>query len=606
MQIEKQLQSARERLLDLTLRNRLLNFRPSRRRTIQVVDEIPKEIFNILVLKERVMQFKPSERPQEEIIEDIASLSEPVDADSELLPWLQETKTAYHHTDRLLQTNLVREELQKRLYYVHHQARSVFEEQGYSVLHLALGFLKWRDREETDKFYRAPLILIPVELERQRVRTQFKLSWSGAELFPNLSLEAKLAEQGITLPILETPENKEGIDAYFQEVKEAVSTQEDWQVVSDIYLDFFSFTKFVMYKDLEPASWRVDNHPLIRLILGEGSTVTEADGFKPEDVDVKLSSQCVYHVMDADSSQIAVIEDIKKGKNLVVEGPPGTGKSQTITNIIAELLADGKKVLFVSEKMAALEVVKDRLDQVGLGDFCLELHSRKSNKREVLQELERTVSTQLPPTVTEMDTLTRVDALKADLNGYVNAIHEPIAQTQKSPFSLYTVREAAHQYFKQRGGEMLPVRFPNPSEGDLNAWNTARQQLEDLAAVLPLVMPIAEHPWRGCAIGVVTHILEAKIYKHIEQFKTALDGLEKACKRFVTTFGVHVPKTLNALQHHLMAADVIKKAIPVEADVLLNPKWDAFNDEAQGLIEQVKVIAKAKRKFEGFRLTMIR
>ena len=597
MQIEKQLQTARERLLDLTLRNRLLNFRPSKRRTIQVVDEIPKEVFDILVLKERVMRFEPSEQP----VEAILSLSEE-DKESELMPWLQDTETAYHHTDRLLQTNLVREELQKRLYYVHHQAHSVFEEQGYSVLYLALGFLKWHDRENTEKFYLAPLILIPVELERQKVRTQFRLCWSGAELFPNLSLEAKLAEQGITLPILKTPEDKDGIDAYFQEVSEAISTQESWHVVPDIYLDFFSFTKFVMYKDLEPEGWNVDSHPLLGLILGEAANASEENGFKPEDIDLKLSSQSVYHVMDADSSQIAVIEDIKKGKNLVVEGPPGTGKSQTITNIIAELLAGGKRVLFVSEKMAALEVVKNRLDQVGLGDFCLELHSRKSNKREVLQELERTVFAQLPPRVVEADTFAYVDSLKADLNGYVNAIHEPIAQTQKSPFMLFAIRERAHQHFEQNKREMPRLSFSNPSEGDLTAWNTAKRQLEDLAAVLPLVMPIVEHPWRGCETGVITHIVEEEIYERIEESKTALDALEKVFDRFVTEFGVRIPKTLQALQLHLMAADVMTKAIPVEPTVLLNQKWDTFNDEAKGLIEQVEIIAKARRKFKRWTL----
>ena len=602
MQIQKQLQSARERLLDLTLRNRLLNFRPSKRRTIQIVDEIPKEIFNILVLEERVMQFKPSEQPQGDVVEDIAPLSQASDTDDELLPWLQETETAYHHTDRLLQTNLVSEELQKRLYYVHHQARSVFEEQGYSVLHLALGFLKWRDREDTDKFYRAPLILIPVELERQKVRTQFKLCWSGAELFPNLSLEAKLADQGIILPDLETPEDKEGIESYFQRVSAAVSTQEDWHVVHDIYLDFFSFTKFVMYKDLEPEVWSVDSHPLLGLVLGEAANASNENGFKAEEVDLKLSSQSVYHVMDADSSQIAVIEDIKKGENLVVEGPPGTGKSQTITNIIAELLAGGKKVLFVSEKMAALEVVKKRLDKVGLGDFCLELHSRKSNKREVLQELERTVSMKVPPGIAETDTFERVDSLKADLNGYVDAIHEPIAQTQKSPFVLFAIQESACQHFERKGHEMPRVRFSNPSEGDLTAWNTAKQQLEDLAALLPLVMPIAEHPWRGCGMGVVTHTLEEEIYKRIEASKMALDTLEKVFNRFVTDFGIHVPNTLNALQQHLMAADMMTKAIPVEPDVLLNPKWNTFSDEARGLIEQVEIIAKAKRKFKRWTL----
>ena len=597
MQIEKQLQTARERLLDLTLRNRLLNFRPSKRRTIQVVEEIPREVFDILVLEERVMQFKASQQS----VEEIPSLSEE-DAESERLPWLQDAETEQHHTDSLLQTNLVRDELQRRLYYVQHQARSVFEEQGYSVLHLALGFLKWSDPDNPGKFYLAPLILIPVELERQKVRTQFRLRWSGAELFQNLSLEAKLAEQGITLPILETPEDKEGIDAYFQEVSEAVSMQESWHVVADIYLDFFSFTKFVMYKDLEPRGWNVDSHPLLGLILGEEVNTSAENGFRPEDVDLKLSSQSVYHVMDADSSQIAVIEDIKKGKNLVVEGPPGTGKSQTITNIIAELLAGGKRVLFVSEKMAALEVVKTRLDQVGLGDFCLELHSRKSNKREVLQELARTVFAQLPRRVTEADTFAQVDSLKTDLNGYVNAIHEPIAQTQKSPFMLFAIREGARQHFERNRRKMPRLSFSNPSEGDLAAWNTANRQLEDLAAVLPLVMPIVEHPWRGCETGVVTHIVEEEIYERIEASKVALDALEKVFNRFVTEFGVGIPRTLQALELHLMAADVVTQAIPVEPSVLLNQKWDTFNDEAKELIEQVEIIAKAKRKFRRWTL----
>ena len=419
--------------------------------------------------------------------------------------------------------------------------------------------------------------------------------------FRTLSLEAKLAEQGITLPPLETHEDKEGIDAYFQAVIEAISTQESWRVVPDIYLDFFSFTKFVMYKDLEPEVWSVDSHPLLALILGEVAGVPEENGFKPEEVDLKLSSQSVYHVMDADSSQIAVIEDIKKGKNLVVEGPPGTGKSQTITNIIAELLAGGKKVLFVSEKMAALEVVKNRLDRVGLGDFCLELHSRKSNKREVLQELERTVSAQSPRKVAETDTFARVDSLKADLNGYVNAIHEPIAQTQKSPFMLFAIRESAHQHFERNGREMPRVPFANPSKGDLTAWNTAKQHLEDLAVILSLMMPIAEHPWRGCAPGIITPLNEEKIDTLIQNCQEALDTLEERLT-FFSHFGVRIPKTMQALPYNLKAIDVMANAISVEPTVLLNRKWDSFSKEAKTLIEYVEIIVKAKRKFKPWAL----
>ena len=299
MQINKELEQARERLLDLTLRNRLLNFRPSNRRSIRIVDEIPREIFEILVLKERVMDFKAQVGPVEGTIEssneqfedftraDLLQARENLirilnhvithpellveskqgitptknksinntplieTDDSELLPWLrdvqvnedksspkseekdsdkyrtenkqkfleqtfQETKFKNSHTDRFLQTSLSQDDLQKRLYYMNQQSRSVFEEQGYSVLYLALGFLKWQDKENNEKINRAPLILIPVELERQKDRSKFKLKWSGSDLMPNLSLEAKLSEQGISFPTLETFEDKSDIDDFFK------------------------------------------------------------------------------------------------------------------------------------------------------------------------------------------------------------------------------------------------------------------------------------------------------------------------------------------------------------------------------------------------------
>ena len=581
--IAAQLQAARQNLLDLTGHNRLLNFRPSKRRSIRVIDEMPKEVFDILVLSERTMQFKPSEKAASEFEEDASAR----------MPWSDDdTEPAAHHTDRLLQTELPRDELQKRLYYIHQQARSVFEEQGYSVLYLALGFLEWTESASAESRHRAPLMLIPVELERQKVRTRFNLKWSGAELSPNLSLEAKLAEQGVELPPLETPEDKAAIDAYFQAVNAAITGQENWRVVPDIYLDFFSFTKFVMYKDLEPEAWDVNTHPLLGTLFGETTAPGGSGGFAPDKVD-EQSSEAFYHVMDADSSQIAVIEDIKIGKSLVVEGPPGTGKSQTITNIIAELLASGKNVLFVSEKMAALEVVKSRLDRVGLGAFCLELHSHKSNKREVLQELERTFSAH-PPQLNQADSLfSQVDSQKAELNAYANALHEPIGETGKSPYTLFGIRENARRHFENVGREMMPVRFNNPSESDRGDWDAAKLQLENVATLLPHVMPIAEHPWRGCAPGVITPLVEGEINTLIEACRDALDALEAACIPFVAACGLRLPDTLATLARAMQSAAVMKRAIPVARDILLNTAWDRQNADAATLITEVETVQKA-------------
>ncbi len=585
--IEEGVKKARERLLDLTLNNRLLNYRPSRRRTIQVVDEIPKEIFDILVLQLKTMQFKPSEISEEEI-----RLLFEEEALNEYLPHpnLPETEPLKHHIDRLLQTNLTKEELLKKLSYVHRQAETVFREQGYSVLYLALGFLEWTEIEHANQLNRAPLILIPVELKQQKVRTRFSLCWSGAELFPNISLEAKLRDQGVELPTLKVLEEKTAVDTYFQSVTEAISHQEKWSVVPDIYLDFFSFTKFVMYRDLDPTGWAIGVHPLLGEILGESTQSPEVNEFKPEEVD-QVQSRKFYHIMDADSSQIAVIEEVKKGRNLVVEGPPGTGKSQTITNIIAELLAAGKKVLFVSEKMAALEVVKQRLDSVGLGDFCLELHSHKSNKREVLQELERTLSAESPKKTWQNQIFDQIDFRKESLNAYVKALHEPISQTQKSPFTLFGIREMAQCHFESVERGMPRITFANPIETTPDCWTKAKQSLEELAIILPLVTSLSNNPWRGCKPDIVTPTYVEDTKTLIDTCVNALDTLEKAIHDLADVCAIHIPTMLAALPQALEGVSVMSKAIPVEREVL-NDAWNRPNRESDTLIKKVEDVQK--------------
>src|SRR5262249_34710934 len=148
------------------------------------------------------------------------------------------------------------------------------------------------------------------------------------------------------------------------------------------------FKKLAMYKDLEDHSARAGAHGLLTSVAGCGSFPEPPDVPADHEFDSVKPSE-VFTVRDADSSQLAAILRARAGQDLIVQGPPGTGKSQTIANLIAQFLLDGKKVLFVSEKMAALSVVHRRLQEAGLGPFCLEIHSDKSNKRDVLNRLRR-------------------------------------------------------------------------------------------------------------------------------------------------------------------------------------------------------------------------
>ena len=166
--------------------------------------------------------------------------------------------------------------------------------------------------------------------------------------------------------------------------------------------------------------------------------------------------------MDADSSQILAMMDVERGLNLVIEGPPGTGKSQTITNLIAQCLSRDQKVLFVSEKLAALEVVKRRLDGIGLGAACLELHSNKANKKAVLQELQTTLSSSEPNGAGATISIEVLEDTRRRLNAYAENLHTPVGSSGKTVYRLFG--ELAR--LKQRlNGVDLPA-IPMPAMRD--------------------------------------------------------------------------------------------------------------------------------------------
>jgi hypothetical protein len=269
------------------------------------------------------------------------------------------------HRDSKLQTELTAEGLQKRLTALYYEAREVEEEQGVNVLYLALGFLKWFETATSEVERFAPLILLPVELNREGARDRFKLKARDEDLSTNISLRVWLAEQhSIQLP--ELPDTDDWMPSeYFAHLAAAIGNADRWAVLgSEIALGFFSFNKFLLWRDLDSKNWpnagALLDHKVLKTLLApaEDAPIPESPVI-PNDARVdnvfKLSE--LIYVLDADSSQTTAIQTSLAGRNVVIQGPPGTGKSQTITNIIAATIARGKSVLFVAEKLAALQVV---------------------------------------------------------------------------------------------------------------------------------------------------------------------------------------------------------------------------------------------------------
>ena len=451
--IAQKIEESRRDVLDLSLRNSLLHFRPSRRVGVEVTDELSAEIYRILVDKQRVMYFLPA--PEETLAPEARDEGKDGDDEgddgdddipSELLTLLAEPEAdsdepADRHVDNKLQTSLARAALNRRLRETFRQARSSIEEQGVNTLYLALGLLRWFESDKSDLERVAPLILIPVRLDRTDVSHSFRLKWTEDEIEGNLSLEAKLKNDfAVRLP--EMPrEDDLLVPEYLREVATALTRYKRWSVDENaIHLGFFSFSKFLIYKDLDPAQWPEGmlpaDHPVVRMLYdpegfrGESSAIGD-----DEHIDDHPSATGLHQVVDADTSQTLAVIDSVDGQNLVIQGPPGTGKSQTITNMLAEALARGKKILFVAEKLAALEVVKRRLDTIHLGDACLELHSHNTNKRAILEELKRTLNLGRP-TARSSGNDEILKMRRRQLNEYATAVNAPFGDSGLAPHQL--------------------------------------------------------------------------------------------------------------------------------------------------------------------------
>jgi len=574
--IEKEFKNLRRELLDLTLRNQLLNFK-ARAKTITIVNQSPVNLFQTLVLQENKMYFVANKKDKKE---DKSSVWDHIPFDF----------SKFSEGDRKLATDLTPKELQKRLYYINNQAKTMLQEQGYNILYLAVGFLEWKDKSKPRQKNNAPLVLIPVSMERKKVGESFNLEWTGEDIQTNISLKAKLLEAGIELPDFQFKRYGEVIDHYIASVRRVISRMDGWEVNTNVALGFFSFTKFVMYNDLNPEAW-ADNvdltkNELIQAIFNPAKN--DQESFREEDIDSRLEYQNMYQVLDADSSQIAAIQDVKAGCNLVVEGPPGTGKSQTIVNLIAELLAEGKSVLFVSEKMAALDVVKDRLTAVGLGKFVLELHSHKTRRKKFLKDLQKATNVRAQEPLNIDQTIRKLETLRRQLDDYSQIIHKPAFAVNLSPFQLYGMKESADDHFSRKDTLMPLVRFENPESVTLKDLDDMKIALENLAELYQTIS--RENPWSKCAPKSLLPADLREIEMLINDTLHSLDNFLVERGRVYDIYGIKKPDTLNEFQNSLSAFEVIKSqnAELIDASIIKSGAWNNNNDDAFRLINELQ------------------
>lgn len=415
------------KLLDLSLRNRLLNFKDSKQ-------TLPLLCPDVSALEDQLAdgkKFRALALKDEDPVgnRDLLAKEEPA-----LLAEVARDAFAKGQ----IAVPLSRKDTERRLLELHRRAKSDLQEGGTNTLFLAAGFLRWKKTEGDSRSYRAPLLLVPVKISRRSAQSEFVIEHHEDDVrFNTTLLEFLKRDFDLKVPELEgeLPRDDSGFDLprIFETMRRKVRDVAGFEVVEELALSTFSFAKFLMWKDLVDRTDALRESALVKHLVDNPTEPFLAEGAPglpvAADVDRRRAPRDLFTPLPADSSQLAAVLAAEDGHDFVLIGPPGTGKSQTIANIISQCLAVQKTVLFVAEKSAALDVVHRRLAAHGLGDAVLELHSNKADRKSVLAQLGRSWARAARETEEEWLRVTDdLTVTREQLNAYVEALHEKGSQ----------------------------------------------------------------------------------------------------------------------------------------------------------------------------------
>ncbi len=614
------------------------------------------------------------------------------------------------YADTVLQTASTAEQLDKSLRRIDEQARSTLEEQGVNALFLALGMLHYKEAPESAEVFRAPLVLVPVELVRKSARAGYQLKATDDEPLVNPALAEYLRrmhrimlpelpeatedggrrtdpsslvaaspagssnvapaqevetetgphprpaarpraqeqagphprpfpraqEQGtgegspvtglnkpaegvstgagsqtgpspvarppspsnstpLTGPssVVGRPSSSDPSDLqrFFTAVSDSIANQRDWHVTSEVYLGLFSFQKFVMYKDLEANTPSFNQHRLIQQLVTRAGQqfLSMPDDVRALELDRDFAPEQTFQVVDADASQIRAIAAVARAYDLVIEGPPGTGKSQTITNLIAQALSAGKSVLFVAEKMAALQVVYRRLVAAGLGEFCLELHSTKANKRAVMRQVATALDASLQRPVVATQSTQRLPLVRHSLTEYTNAVHTPFGALELSPYRAYGELGAVI--------DAPRLKFTGAAEAvTRDQLEQAVRDLDDLAVAAAGIGNPAVHPWRGAERTLYTEDDLEAIRGLAQDLIQKLAVVTARAAEAQAALGLKPMTTFGGVDEAAQVAAVMARSPGAPLAVLQSEAWNSAPAAAVALVERGRALAGLKQQ----------
>lgn len=553
--IQQRIKAWKDRLADLSKRNRLLYFKKDKPPTVEI-----SKPESISILFDALIGGEPRPLPVDE-----------------------------------LETTQVGAERTKFLKKLRKEANALVKEKGVNSLFVAIGTLTWNVPEKPKELITSPILLIPVELGKTPLKEDYTLYSTEEEVALNPVLVQKLSTDfGITLP-----ENQIEYDLGYNEllkgIRQAVAEYPGWKVENTAYISLFQRTKAAMIQDIERLEQNeeiVANHPIL-LGLAGNSTAYEStipQTINARELDERVDPESVFQILEADSSQQVVIEAAKAGLSFVVQGPPGTGKSQTIVNIIAELIGANKRVLLVSEKETALEVVFNKLKECGLEDTCLNLHHRGTNKKYFYEHLNKTVSKLLQRHESPEQSVlfNELRCYRQILKDHPVRLHQKQHPLNKSAFELY--------------GELLRLERANIpvlkfTLSNVNDWSESRlldakELLRQLRGFLSFFRGEQTTVWTRSQLRYFSFERRSEFLGGIENLRKAIELVKRTRVRLGELLGGETSTELENLYlavTHIIAVPEVPEGWPRGTDVknleqlLSNLEWEVKTIESNSL-----------------------
>jgi len=539
----KQVQWERK-LLDLGMRNQLINFKLSKNTLPIMMDSLEKLVLSLGDGTDYTVWSQPTELHLSrkdisfENLNDFSEYSQVIDSE------LQNQRI--HSVCSEAETTRISKELYR-------SAKLSLEESGANTLYLALGILRWYETPRSTKARYAPIVLIPIDIIRKPAAKGYAIRQREEDPQINITLLEKI-KQDFSVDINQLdplPQNEKGIidiRKILTVFRKAIMGQTRWDVLESSYIGIFSFSQFVMWNDIRNRSDDLCKNKIVRSLI-DGKLSWEASSMSIGD---EVSEDGVFLPLPTDASQLFAIKASCDGESFVLHGPPGTGKSQTITSLLANALAQGKTVLFVAEKMAALEVVQKRLQQIGIGDFCLELHSNKSKKKDVLEQLRKASEvTKSISAVEYSDQAARISTLRSQLDEYVSQLHKP----QSCGMTLFEMIDHYERVADVSDISEFSVDFVK----ELSASDLQEQAsiVDRLVSAGRLVGHPHGHPFHAIKLSQYYQHLRGELLELNREFYASLLELEKATDNLSDKLSVDISDYPSVAKLALIASELM-------------------------------------------------